>query len=140
MEEAKEEYKVLTYVEFFEKYNKSAKESRFISRSFSQTSNAVAIFVNELIYDVYFQCPDFGEEVVPDDRRYIYWLPANTYKNVPHTLKEGNGKEKISVKITDLKVFADPYSNFSEAVIGEDEKDNLIAEIKELIRKYEEGK
>jgi hypothetical protein len=134
-------YKVLDYKQFFEKYNKNHKDSRFINKAYSETGNSVAVFAQELKYDCYFQLPDYGKDVVPDNRRYIYFIPANGHENIPHKLgKFSNGKDKVSISIEHLKMFADPYTNFKEQVVNKTKEEVLLNKIKTLIEEYERNK
>ena len=131
-------YKALDYKQFFEKYNKTYKESRFINKAFSETGNSVAVFADELKYDCYFQLPDYGKSVVPDNRRYIYFIAANKNKEIPHKLgKFGNGNDKVSIKMEHLTIFADPYTDFKEQVVSKTKEEELIANMRKLIEEYD---
>lgn len=134
-------YPVLHYKEFFKKYNRTYEDSRFINKSYSQSNNCVLIYKDELIYDVFLQCPDFGEHKVPEDRRYIYVLKKGEYNNLPFNVnKDSKGKDRISININDLEVFADPYLDFKDNVAQEEDslEAKLIKTMKKLIEEYEQ--
>lgn len=134
-------YPVLHYIDFFKKYGLTKDTSRFIGRSYSQSSNAVSVYESELDKDCYFQCPDYGETVVPEKRRYIYVLKANTYKDIPYTINTApGGNTRYSINIQHLKLFSDPYNEGVENVIEEKltPEEELISKIQTLIKEYEQ--
>jgi len=139
----REEYKVLNYKDFFNKYKDrrvNMENSRFTERAYSQTNNCVSLFKKDLEYDCYVQCPDYNEDVVPEERRYIYVLRKGAWRNLPHTIKMYQSKEKVSININELEVFADPYFKEDVADIVVPEKNPLdwfIGKMKEVVEEYE---
>jgi len=142
MAEEQETYKVLDYKQFFSKYkDKNIKECKFLNKSYSETGNSVALYPDSLDKDCYFQLPDFGEDVVPSDRRYIYFLPANSYKDIPHKVGVfSNGLEKVSIGAEHLKIWGDPYTNLKDVIITKTREEKLIGSLRELIKEYDEGR
>lgn len=135
-------YQVLHYKEFFEKFKLTSDTSRFISKAYKKTNNTVSVFEDELDKDCYFQCPDYGESYVPEERRYIYLLKANTYNSLPYTINTAGNKKRYSINIDNLIVFADPYNNGVDDIIGESlsPEEELIRNMKMLIKEYEQRK
>jgi len=141
MSEEEETFKVLDYKQFFAKYNMTSDNSRFINKAFSETGKSVALFANVLDKDVYLQLPDFGKDVVPSIRRYIYFLPAGEYLNIPHKVGEfGSGDKKISISMDYLKVWADPYTNLKEELVAKTKEEELIERMRELIEEYDRNR
>ena len=134
-------YPVLTPSEFFNKYRDvTGSDVRFVTKAYNHTDDTVALYPSEIEKDCYFQLKKFDEDHVPEDRRFIYFLPKNS---VPDSaLVDG---ERYKIRSSELKIFQDPYTDTT--LLDQDDglrseeykitKGLVIQVMKDMIKEYE---
>lgn len=109
-------YKPFTNKEFFDKFKtilnlENTNIYKFTSQAYSSKDNDVFIFTEEKGIDVYFQCPDYKNKLIPTKRNYIYKLPKNTDENYFYKCTNSKDGFMYKVKLNDLiRVYTNPYN------------------------------
>jgi hypothetical protein len=137
------EHEMLTLGEFAKRYSiKLGKSNRFITKTYYEPKDIVAIFEDEIDADCYFQLPNWQTGLVPDDRRYIYKMPAGFAREKAYVK---NSHNKIEIPVSELEFFADPYTVDVENVstvesVDRGAEDEMLNLLKKMIKCYEENR
>lgn len=133
------EYSPLTEQEFYENFKKylslgEKDDFIFTTRAYYQSDNVVAIYENEGKKHCYFQLPNYKTKLIPHDRRYIYYLPENSVKELSKG-KAPDGRDNIEV--SKLIPVVDPYTNKeilekAGVIVDEKKEFNIFTHIKTL--------
>ena len=83
-------------------------EYMFITKAFYEKDSVVAIYEEEGAKDCYFQLPEYRSKLVPHSRRFIYFLPKNTFRDV---FKSCAPDGRHNIEIHNLIQVADPYTD-----------------------------
>jgi hypothetical protein len=82
-------------------------EYKFTTKAFSSKDQTVAVYDDEISFDIYFQLPTYGTTMVPEDRRFIYKLPAFSAYQLAEAISDKDGRVKIP--FFKLAIVGDPY-------------------------------